>query len=76
MGGCRRNRRSRIAPFVRWTRERCNTLRYCTLRAVLAQSLGMPVERISDPDALGPALQRAFATPGPKLLDVIVDGRV
>ena len=42
----------------------------------LAQSLGMPAERISDPDALAPALQRAFATPGPKLLDVIVDGRV
>ena len=42
----------------------------------LAQSLGMPAERISDPDALAPALQRAFATPGPKLLDVIVDGKV
>jgi benzoylformate decarboxylase len=42
----------------------------------LAKSLGMPAERISEPDALAPALQRAFTTPGPKLLDVIVDGRV
>ena len=42
----------------------------------LARSLGMPAERISEPDALAPALRRAFATPGPKLLDVVVDGRV
>jgi len=42
----------------------------------LAQSLGMPAEQISEPDALAPALQRAFASPGPKLLDVVVDGRV
>lgn len=42
----------------------------------LAKSLGMPAEQITEPDALAPALQRAFATPGPKLLDVIVDGRV
>ena len=42
----------------------------------LAQSLGMPAERITEPDALAPALQRAFATPGPKLLDVVVDGKV
>jgi benzoylformate decarboxylase len=42
----------------------------------LAKSLGMPAERIEEPDALAPALQRAFATAGPKLLDVIIDGRV
>ena len=42
----------------------------------LAKSLGMPAERISEPDALPGALQRAFATAGPKLLDVVVDGRV
>jgi pyruvate dehydrogenase (quinone) len=41
----------------------------------LAKSLGMPAERISEPDALAPALQRALASPGPKLLDVIVDPR-
>ena len=44
--------------------------------AALAKSLGMPAERIAEPDAVGPALQRAFSTPGPKLLDVVVDGRV
>jgi benzoylformate decarboxylase len=44
--------------------------------AALAQSMGMPAERVSEPDALGPALGRAFTAPGPKLLDVIVDGRV
>ena len=42
----------------------------------LAKSMGMPAERVTEPDALAPALQRAFATPGPKLLDVVVDGRV
>ena len=42
----------------------------------LAKSLGMPAERISDPDALAPALQRAFSAPGPKLLDVLVEGSV
>ena len=41
----------------------------------LAKSLGLPAERISEPDALAPALQKALATPGPKLLDVIVDAR-
>jgi benzoylformate decarboxylase len=42
----------------------------------LAKALGMPAERISAPDALAPALQRAFDSPGPKLLEVVVDGRV
>ncbi len=42
----------------------------------LAKSLGMPAEHITDPAAVGPALRRAFSTPGPKLLDVVVDGRV
>jgi len=41
----------------------------------LAKAMGMPAERIAEPEALGPALQRAFASPGPKLLDVVVDGR-
>ena len=44
--------------------------------AGLAKSMGMAAERVTEPDALTPALQRAFATPGPKLLDVVVDGRV
>jgi benzoylformate decarboxylase len=42
----------------------------------LAKSLGMPAERFSEPEAVAPALKRAFSTPGPKLLDVIVDGKV
>jgi benzoylformate decarboxylase len=42
----------------------------------LARSMGVPAERIGEPDALAPALRRAFASPGPKLLDVVVDGRV
>jgi benzoylformate decarboxylase len=42
----------------------------------LAKSLGMPAEHITEPDAVGPALRRAFSTPGPKLLDVVVDGKV
>jgi benzoylformate decarboxylase len=41
----------------------------------LAKSLGMAAERVSEPDALAPALQRAFTSPGPKLLDVVIDGR-
>ena len=41
----------------------------------LAKAMGMAAERVSEPDALAPALQRAFASPGPKLLDVVVDGR-
>ena len=41
----------------------------------LAKAMGMAAERIAEPDALAPALQRAFASPGPKLLDVVVDGR-
>jgi benzoylformate decarboxylase len=41
----------------------------------LAKAMGMAAERIAEPEALAPALQRAFASPGPKLLDVVVDGR-
>src|SRR5262249_13327988 len=44
--------------------------------AALARSLGMPAERISKPDAVGPALSHPFSTPGPKLLDVVVEGKV
>jgi benzoylformate decarboxylase len=42
----------------------------------LAKSLGMPAEHITEPGEVGPALRRAFSTPGPKLLDVVVDGKV
>ena len=42
----------------------------------LARSMGMSAEHIANPDAVAPALRRAFSTPGPKLLDVVVDGKV
>ena len=42
----------------------------------LARSLGMPAEKITEADAVPDALKRAFNSPGPKLLDVVVDGRV
>ena len=42
----------------------------------LARSLGMPAEHITEADAVPDALRRAFSTPGPKLLDVVVDGQV
>jgi len=44
--------------------------------AALAKSLGMPAERITGPQAVPGALRRAFSSPGPKLLDVVVEGRV
>jgi benzoylformate decarboxylase len=44
--------------------------------AALARSMGMPAEHIAEPDAVAPALRRAFSTPGPKLLDIVVDGKV
>jgi benzoylformate decarboxylase len=44
--------------------------------AALARSLGMAAETIAEPAALPGALQRAFASGKPMLLDVIVDGTV
>jgi benzoylformate decarboxylase len=44
--------------------------------AALARSMGMPAETITEPDAVPAALRRAFSTSGPKLLDVVVEGRV
>ena len=43
---------------------------------MMAQSLGVPGQRIEDPGALRGALEKSFATPGPKLLEVMVDGTV
>lgn len=42
----------------------------------LATSMGVPSERIEDPGQLREALTRSYQTPGPKLLDVVVDGTV
>lgn len=44
--------------------------------ADLARSMGVPAERVSDPAELPQALGKAFAGPGPRLLEVMVDGRV
>lgn len=41
----------------------------------LAQSMGVPAQRIVDPAEVGPALQRSMASGGPSLLDVsVADG--
>jgi benzoylformate decarboxylase len=42
----------------------------------LAMSLGVPAETVTEPDRLAAALADAPKTPGPKLLNVICDGRV
>ncbi len=39
---------------------------------LLARSLGVPAQRITDPDEIGPALQAAIARGDPSLLDVAV----
>ena len=44
--------------------------------AGIARSFGVTAERITDPDAVRPALDAAMARSGPTLLDVIVDGAV
>jgi len=44
--------------------------------AEMAQSLGLTAERITEPSAVRPALDAAFARRGPTLLDIIVDGSV
>ncbi|MBU2531408.1 MAG: thiamine pyrophosphate-binding protein [Alphaproteobacteria bacterium] len=44
--------------------------------SMLAQSLGVPAQRIVEPGELRGALEQSFATPGPKLLEVMVDGTV
>lgn len=42
----------------------------------LAKSLGLTAERITEPDALRPALKAALANPGPNLIEVVVEGGV
>ncbi|MGI9478875.1 MAG: thiamine pyrophosphate-binding protein, partial [Hyphomicrobiaceae bacterium] len=43
---------------------------------MMAHALGVPGERIEDPGALRGAREKSFTTPGPKLLEVMVDGTV
>jgi len=38
----------------------------------LAQSMGVPARRITDPQDVGPALRESMASGGPRLLDVSV----
>ena len=42
----------------------------------VAKSLGLEAMRITDPKELKPALSSAFSRPGPKLIEVVVDGTV
>ena len=42
----------------------------------VARGFGVEGRRISDPDALGPAVREAFASGAPRLLEVVVDGTV
>ena len=42
----------------------------------LAMSLGMKAQRISEPGAIGPAVQASVASGVPTLLDVVVEGNV
>ncbi len=44
--------------------------------AGLAQSLGVQAQRVTDGQALRPALDAAFARPGPTLIEVMVEGSV
>jgi len=42
----------------------------------MAQSMGIPAQRIDNPNDLRTALDTSMRTPGPKLLEVMVDGSV
>ncbi len=44
--------------------------------AGIARSFGVGAERVSAPDAVGPALNAAFPANGPRLIEVVVDDRV
>ncbi|PKB72976.1 MAG: hypothetical protein BZY75_04250 [SAR202 cluster bacterium Io17-Chloro-G7] len=42
--------------------------------SAIAQGMGVSAEKVEDPKELGPALQRAFASGKPALIDVSIDG--
>ena len=44
--------------------------------AAIAQAMGVSGERVEDPDALAPALEKAYASGKPAVLDVAIDGRL
>ena len=42
--------------------------------AAIAESMGVPSQRVTRPEEIKPALEKALTTPGPALLDMIIDG--
>jgi benzoylformate decarboxylase len=42
----------------------------------MGQAMGIPSQRVEDPKDLRAALEQSMRTPGPKLLDVVVEGKV
>jgi benzoylformate decarboxylase len=42
----------------------------------MARSMGVPAARVESIDQIEPAIQQALATPGPFLLDVVLEGDV
>ena len=44
--------------------------------AAIAQSIGVPSQRIENPNPHPPALTQALHHPGPTLPDIIIDGTV
>jgi benzoylformate decarboxylase len=44
--------------------------------SVIAQGMGVHGERITEPEEIGPAVKRGFASGKPALLDVVIDGSV
>ncbi|MEC9288418.1 MAG: thiamine pyrophosphate-dependent enzyme [Chloroflexota bacterium] len=42
--------------------------------AAIARAMGIAGETVTDPAELGPALERAYASGRPALLDVSIDG--
>ena len=42
--------------------------------AMMAQAMGVPGERVDDPAEIGPAIQRAFESGRPALLDITISG--
>ncbi len=43
--------------------------------AAMAESMGVPGELVSDPEAIGPAIRAAFAAGGPRLVAIEIEGK-
>jgi len=44
--------------------------------AAMSMAKGVPAVRVTKPDEVGPAIERALATPGPFLIDAVLEGNV